>query len=241
MMDYIFLVLLFVVAFLYSSVGHGGASGYLALMALFGMEPLIMRSSALTLNLFVAGTAFLAFYRGGYLKWKLIIPFIVTSVPMAYFGAQTEVEPRIYKIILGIFLLIAVARILYRPKDYEKSRENNIIISLFIGAALGFFSGMIGIGGGIVLSPLLILMHWANVKEAAAASALFILLNSTAGLLGLYQTGFSPNPQIFIWVAFAFAGGLLGSWSGSFKISVLRLQYLLAFVLVIASFKLFFT
>jgi len=239
--DYIFLFLLFVVAFLYSSVGHGGASGYLALMALFGMEPLIMRSSALTLNLFVAGTAFIAFYKGGYLKWKLIFPFIVTSVPMAYFGAQTQVDPKIYKIILGIFLLIAVGRMIYRPRDYEVSKDNNIIISLFIGATLGFFSGMIGIGGGIILSPLLILLHWANVKEAAAASALFILLNSTAGLLGLYQAGYTPNPQLFIWVAFAFAGGLLGSWSGSFKLSIVRLQYLLAFVLMIASIKLFFT
>jgi uncharacterized protein len=240
-MDYLFLILLVLVAFLYSSVGHGGASGYLALMALFGMEPLLMRSSALTLNLFVAGSSFIAFYRGGYLKWRLILPFLITSVPMAYFGAQTIIEPKLYKVILGIFLLIAVARILYRPKEYEKSRNNHLILSLFIGAFLGFFSGMIGIGGGIILSPLIILLHWANVKEAAATSALFILFNSAAGLYGIYQIGFTPNPQIFIWVAFAFAGGLLGAWTGSFRFSTIRLQYVLAFVLLIASVKLFFT
>ncbi len=240
-MDYLFLALLVIVAFLYSSVGHGGASGYLALMALFGLEPLIMRSSALTLNLFVAGTSFIAFYRGGFLKWKLIIPFVIASVPMAYLGAQTVVDPKIYKIILGVFLIIAVGRMLYRPKTYQVSRENNVVLSLIIGALLGFFSGMIGIGGGIILSPLVILLHWANAKEAAAASALFILLNSAAGLFGLYQAGFRPDPQIFIWVAFAFTGGLAGAWTGSFKFSTLRLQYLLAGVLLVASIKLFFT
>jgi uncharacterized membrane protein YfcA len=240
-MDYLFLILLVLVAFLYSSVGHGGASGYLALMALFGMEPLLMRSSALTLNLFVAGSSFIAFYRGGYLKWRLIVPFLITSVPMAYLGAQTLINPKLYKIILAIFLLIAVARMLYKPRAYEKSKDNNLILSLFIGAFLGFFSGMIGIGGGIILSPLIILLHWANVKEAAAASALFILLNSAAGLYGIYQVGFTPNPQIYIWVAFAFGGGLLGAWTGSYRFSSLRLQYVLAFVLLIASVKLFLT
>jgi uncharacterized membrane protein YfcA len=240
-MDYLFLGLLILVAFLYSSVGHGGASGYLALMAIFGFEPLIMRSSALTLNLFVSAVSFVAFYRGGYLKWKLVLPFVITSVPMAYIGAQTIVDPKIYKIILGIFLIFAVTRMLYKPREYQKSHENNILISLIVGAVLGFFSGMIGIGGGIILSPLVILLHWANVKEAAAASALFIWLNSAAGLTGIYQAGFTPNPEILIWVVCAFIGGVAGGWVGSFKVSTLKLQYLLAGVLFIASLKLLFT
>lgn len=239
-MEFGFILLIVAVAFLYATIGHGGASGYLALMALFSMEPLIMRSSALILNLFVAGISFFAYYRGGYFKPRILTPFILTSIPMAYLGASVTIDPRIYKVFLGLFLLIAVLRmLLIKPRDTSSLRMPPVVPALLIGAGLGFFSGMIGIGGGIILSPLLILLGWANVKQAAAVSALFIFLNSASGLIGLSVEGFPVNSYIGLWILAAVCGGLLGSFAGSFRFSITRLQYILAFVLIMASVKLF--
>lgn len=239
-MEYLFLLSLLIIAFLYSSVGHGGASGYLALMALFGISTVFMKSSALILNLFVAGIAFVAFYKGGYFKLRILLPFVISSMPMAFIGAGINVDPKTYKIILGVCLLIAVMRMLIVNTDkFDKTKNPPVLISIVIGAFLGFFCGMIGIGGGIILTPLLLLFHWANVKEAAAVSALFIFLNSGMGLFGLMHTGISINPDLVFWISTAIIGGLLGSYTGSAKFSSLRLKYILAFVLVIASVKLF--
>lgn len=239
-MEFGFIFLIIVIAFLYASIGHGGASGYLALMAIFSIDPILMRSSALTLNLFVAGISFYAYYRGGFFKFRVLLPFIITSIPMAFLGANIHIDARVYKIILGLFLIIAVARMLIiKPRSKESIKLPPVIPAMAIGAGLGLFSGMIGIGGGIILSPILILSGWANVKQAAAVSAIFIFLNSSAGLMGLASAGFSGNPNIAVWITAAFAGGLMGSLAGSFKISNLRLQYILAFVLILASIKLF--
>lgn len=239
-MDLIFIVVLIVIAFLYASIGHGGASGYLGLMALFSIDPLLMRSSALILNLFVAGIAFISYYRGGYFKYKILLPFIITSIPFAFMGASVAIDPRTYKIILGVLLFIAVLRMLiYKPREKSEIERPPIVPALLIGAVLGFFSGMIGIGGGIILSPVLILLGWAGIKQAAAASALFIFLNSAAGLMGVYHTGIEISPSLYSWIVAALVGGLLGSFAGSFKFSSLRLQYILALVLVLASVKLF--
>lgn len=236
----LFLVALFLVAILYSSVGHGGASGYLALMALFGVSTIFMRASALTLNLFVSAISFYAYYRGGYFRPKVLLPFILGSMPMAFFGARINIDPVLYKYILGIFLLIAVARMVYTPKPLKHPMfAFNIWISIGLGAFLGFFSGMIGIGGGIILSPILLLLGWTNVKETAAISALFIFLNSATGIVGMASIGFQLTPVIVSWVVVAFLGGIIGSWLGSFKVSQFRLGYILAFVLLLASFKLF--
>lgn len=241
-LNFVFLVALFLVAFLYSSVGHGGASGYLALMALFAMPVISMKASALTLNLFVSATSFLAFQRAGYFRWWILLPLVIGSIPMAFLGARTHVDAPIYKIILGVFLLFAVARMLYQPKPTDKTIiPVNFIISIILGALLGFFSGMIGIGGGIVLSPILLLLGWTNVKETAAISAIFIFLNSASGLAGLVSTGIHLNPQIYIWVVLALIGAYLGAWIGSKKLSLVILNYLLAAVLFMASLKIFFT
>ena len=240
-MELFFLITLFIVAFLYASIGHGGASGYLALMAMFGIEAITMRSSALILNLFVAGIAFYSYYKGGYFKWKILVPFVVASMPAAYFGAKMTIDPTIYKISLGICLLIAVTRMLIPVKN-KKNPSNttpNLLIALFVGVVVGFFSGMIGIGGGIILSPLLIVFGWANLKEAAAISAGFIWLNSATGLLGTVSSGVNFAPMIIPWILIALLGGFLGAWSGSFKFSLNTLRYVLASVLVMASIKLF--
>ena len=239
-MEYLLLVCLFVIAFLYSSVGHGGGTGYLALLALFGVAPVFMKSTALTLNVFVSAIAFFSYYKAGYFKWKLIFPFLISSIPFAYLGALTQVNPSTYKIILGIFLLIAIARMLLVPNAItETSKEMPFLLALAVGMVLGFFSGLIGIGGGIILSPLLILMHWANVKESAAASALFIFLNSLSGLFALVQGGFMLEPRIALWIIVGIVGGIAGSYMGSFILKSYKLKYLLASVLLLASIKLF--
>ena len=238
-MEIIFLVSILIVAFLYSSVGHGGASGYLALMALFSIEPSLMRASALVLNLFVSSIAFAAFYKGGHFKMKILLPFVITSIPMSFIGAQIELNPTIYKVILGICLLFAIARMLFiYEKRREKKRPLPFITGMFIGMLLGFVSGLIGIGGGIILSPVILLFNWANMKETAAVSAIFILLNSASGLLGLGLQGFTFNSELAIMVAVAVIGGLAGSFAGSFKLQHMSLKYILATVLMVASIKL---
>jgi uncharacterized protein len=239
-MDILFLILLFTVAFLYSSVGHGGGSGYLALFALFGVATTLMKPTALTLNVFVSAIAFLVYTKGGYFRWRLIFPFLITSIPSAYLGALIHVDPKIYKIVLGIFLLIAIFRMLFVPGSVTEAKgKPQLPLALGIGLVLGFFSGMIGIGGGIILSPILILFHWASLKESAAASALFIFLNSIAGLLAMFQTGFSYSQDLLLWIIIGVAGGVMGSYSGSFRLKSSGLKYLLAAVLLLASLKLF--
>ncbi len=240
-MDFLFPVLLFLIAFLYSSVGHGGASGYLALMALYGFAPDIIRPTSLTLNIFVAGIAFFSYYKAGFFQIRLILPFIITSVPASFLGALVPINPTVYKIILGIFLLCAAARILFlRKSPGGQLSKPPLWLALIIGGILGFFSGMIGIGGGIILSPVLILLRWANMKEAAAASAFFILLNSVSGLSALNLDGLHYSNYMLYWIAIGIAGAIAGSYSGSFKIATASLRYPLAFVLFIASIKLFF-
>ena len=239
-MDILFLILLLIIAYLYSTVGHGGASGYLAIMVLFGISPACIRPSAFVLNLFVSAIAFYSYYKAGYFRWKILLPFVIASVPLAYIGAGINVSPGLYKKILGVCLVIAVARMFINPKNiHEAINSPSLIICLLSGAIIGFLSGIIGIGGGIILSPLLLLAGWANIKETAAISAAFIFLNSTAGLFALWNTGISLSPQIILWVAVVLTGGIIGSYSGSFRISFANLRYILAVVLIVACVKLF--
>lgn len=237
----LFYSLLFLVAFLYASVGHGGASGYLALMALFGVAPDVMKPTALLLNLFVSLTSFIQFYRGGHFKWKLFLPFALASVPMAFVGGLITIDAAIYKKILGLLLLVPVARFLFlgniKVADIKRS---NIGLSLLIGTAIGLLSGMIGIGGGIILSPVLLLLKWADMKQAAAISALFIFVNSLSGLAGQLTKGIHFNPDMYAYVGVAFAGGICGAYFGSMRFNQSVLRYLLAVVLMVAAFKLLF-
>ena len=238
----LFYPLLFLVAFLYSSVGHGGASGYLALMAIFAISPDVMKPTALLLNLFVSLTSFIQFYRGKHFNWKIFLPFAIASVPMAFVGGLITLDAGIYKKILGLLLIIPIIRFLFfanlKPTEIKKS---NIGLSLFIGAAIGFLSGLIGIGGGIILSPVLLLLKWTDMKQTAAISALFIFVNSLAGLAGQLTKGIQFSPDMYLYVVIAFVGGVCGAYFGSLRFKQTLLKYMLAMVLAMAAYKLLFT
>jgi hypothetical protein len=238
----LFYGLLFVVAFLYASVGHGGASGYLALMAIYGFAPEVMKPTALLLNLFVSLMAFLQFYRGKHFNWKIFLPLALASIPLAYIGGTIGLESSVYKKILGLLLLFPVARFFFmRQKDESDTKPSNTAGSVAIGAGIGFLSGLIGIGGGIILSPILLLLKWSDQKQTAAISALFIFVNSLSGLTGQLSKGIQFSPEMVGMVLIAFAGGCIGAWLGSLKFRQVVLKNLLAAVLSLASFKLLFT
>jgi uncharacterized membrane protein YfcA len=240
--QFIFILLLFVVAFLYASVGHGGASGYLALMALFSMSPAFMKPTALLLNLFVSFSAFILFYRGGHFKWKLFLPFALASVPLSFLGGMIALDADVYKKILGALLLIPVFRMLFfRNADEQELKDGTTGLSLLIGAVIGFLSGLIGIGGGIILSPVLLMLKWTNQKQTAAISALFIFVNSMAGLGGQLSKGIVVESEMFIFAGIAFVGGSLGGWLGASRFNQQVLKYLLAVVLLMAALKLLLT
>ena len=237
-----FFILLFIVALLYASVGHGGASGYLALMAIYGFAPEVMKPSALILNLFVSLTSFIMFYKGGHFKWKLFLPFALASIPFSFLGGTITLEAAIYKKVLGVLLLFPVTRFFFYPNTKDADlKSSNFIISLLIGAIIGFLSGLIGIGGGIILSPVLLLLNWTNQKQTAAISALFIFVNSIAGLAGQLSKGIHIDNTVFGFIAIAFIGGLGGAWLGSLRLNQLYLKYTLAIVLLMASVKLILT
>jgi len=241
--DLLFLALLLIVALLYSAVGHGGASGYIALMTIWGIEVTTVKSTALVLNAFVSIIAFLQYYRQGHFKWSLTYPFLITSVPFAFLGAMIAVDSVVYKKILGVILLLSVLRLLFTFHEKEGPlREMNIWIAMAAGAAIGFLSGMIGIGGGIILSPLILLAGWAGIKNTAATSAIFIFINSLAGLAGvwtLHQFAFST--QTSVWIVVAIMGALAGAYWGSRMAPVKQMRYILALVLIVAAYKLVFT
>lgn len=238
--ELLLLLCLGVIAFLYSSVGHGGASGYLAIMAIFSIQPELMRSSALLLNLFVAGISFLAFQREGYFKWNLLWPFLLTSMPAAFFGARFHLDPFIYKSLLGTFLLFAALRLVINPgKDTMEKRSLPVGLAITTGFVIGLLSGMIGIGGGVLLTPFLLIGRFAKAKEASAVSALFIFLNSLTGLAGVASKGFHLTPELSGWIAVAVSGAFLGSFAGSQRFSELHLRRVLSLVLLFATIKLF--
>lgn len=234
-----FLMVLSIVAFLYSSVGHGGASGYLALMAIFSFAPGMMKPTALLLNLFVAAVAFYHYYKEGHFNKKLFLYFAIASIPMAFLGGTIEVDASIYKRILGVLLIFAILKMLnVFGKESLEIKKVKIWQGLLVGGLIGFFSGLIGIGGGIILGPVILLLHWGKMKEAAAVSALFIWVNSAAGMVGQLSSGVTLSSQSFILVLFALIGGFFGGYIGSKKVNNKQLKYVLVFVLFLASFKL---
>lgn len=235
----IFITSIFIISLLYSSVGHGGASGYLALMAVFNFDPAEMKASALILNAIVSSISFYQFHRGGHFQWKLLYPFIITSVPFTFIGSYIEVDPFIYKKILGVLLLLPVIKFLLPSNNiWTGSKELEIKLALPIGASIGLLSGMIGIGGGIILSPIIILMHWANMKQTAAVSALFIFINSLTGLGAVYIKGAIPGNNMYLWGIVVIAGAFAGSLIAQKKLTNKGISMALSIILLIGSMKL---
>ena len=231
---------IFIVAVLYSSVGHGGASGYLAVMAMLSVAPEITRPTALVLNLFVASIGTYLFYRAGYFSWRLFWPFAAASIPFAFIGGMITLPTNIYKIVLGVVLILAAARLAWKFSPDIEPKQPKLLVALAIGAVIGLLSGLVGVGGGVFLTPVLLLMNWSETKKAAGISALFILVNSISGLLGNYVQVSNLPPGVWLWIAAAVVGGVVGSTLGSQRFNSLTLRRVLAVVLIFAGVKLIF-
>jgi len=230
----------FVIAFLYAAVGHGGASGYLALMAIFNFNASVIKPTALILNLLVSCIAFISFYKAKHFKSSLLWPLIATSIPFAYIGSIMPISEGLYKKILAVVLLIAVARILFLNKANNNKPAPKWYWLSIAGAFIGLVSGMIGMGGGILLSPLLLLMGWSTQQQTAALSAIFIFLNSAAGMFGQFKKGFELDKSTYAIIVFVLLGGWLGAYIGSKRLQSNQLKFILASVLIVAATKLLF-
>jgi len=229
------------IAFLYSSVGHAGASGYIATMTLFGLAATVIRPTALVLNVLVATIGSVQFWRAGHFSWKLFWPFALLSVPAAYLGGYIQPSASILRILIGLVLLFSAARLIFRRGDPAETVAPSKPTAVGVGAGLGFLSGLTGTGGGIFLTPLLLFCRWAHIRQAAAVSAVFILVNSIGGLVG-YFTAVRSLPVLGLYLAIpAIIGGAIGSHLGSRRLPVRAISILLAIVLAIAGTKLIFT
>lgn len=235
-------MLFLVVGALYASVGHAGASGYLAVMALVGVEAAVMRPTALSINVLVAAIAFTQFARAGYFSWALFWPFALASIPAAFLGGLIQLPQHALKVAIGVVLVLTAVRMAFvawrPPKAVLQPRPPSIPVALAVGSGLGFLAGLTGTGGGIFLSPVILLMGWADPKRTAATSSLFILVNSVAGLGGLASRGWTPPNSLWLLAACAGAGGITGATLGSRKATPRTLNVLLAVVLLIAGAKL---
>lgn len=231
---------IFVVALLYSSVGHAGASGYIAVMTLFGLGVEVIRPTALALNILVAAVGFLQWWRAGHFVWSLFWPFAVLSVPAAFLGGWLALPTHWLKILLGLVLWFSAWRLLVRKQDADDTALPGRVTAISAGAGIGFLSGLTGTGGGIFLTPLLLVCKWAKVKEAAAVSSLFILVNSSSALAGHVKSG-GELPD-FAWplAAVVAVGGFIGSRLGSHHLPSRAIAILLSAVLMIAGSKLVF-
>jgi len=237
-MDYLLLSgAILLVAFLYASVGHAGASGYIAVMTLFGLAPAAIKPAALLLNILVASLAAWQFWRAGYFSWSLCWPFVITSVPFAFLGGYLHLPIGVFKILLGIILLFSAARFMFRSREDEEPHPPAMPVAVTVGAGLGFVAGVTGVGGGIFLTPLMIFARWARTKTASAVSAFFILANSISGLAGsVAATNELPSFAIPMALA-ALLGGTAGSYLGSRRFSPVVIKRLLAVVLAVAGAK----
>lgn len=235
--------LLLAAALLYSSVGHAGASGYLAAMALLGVSPAIMKPTALALNILVALITTFKFYRVGSFSWRIFIPLAIAAVPLAYLGGRLSLPVHFYKPLVGLVLIYAAWRSVATASvasSYE-IREPSVLVLLLTGAALGFLSGLTGVGGGIFLSPLLLFLRWAPLKVISGVAAAFILVNSVAGILGVMSAGVEFHPALPLWGLVVVVGGYIGAEYGSRRLGNPTIQRLLALVLLVAGAKMIVT
>lgn len=232
-------LLIFLASLLYASVGHAGASGYLAVMALIGTAPAAMRPSALVLNLIVASIGSRAFARAGHFQWRLFWPFAIASVPMAFLGGRLALPVEVYRAVVGAVLVLSAIRFVVTLRSPDTARgAPPLPVALAAGGALGFLAGLTGVGGGIFLSPLLLLAGWATLRVTAATSVAFILVNSAAGLAGQLGTIAALPPELPMWGVAVVGGGTLGSWLGARRLPSPALRAMLAVVLLLAGGKL---
>lgn len=228
------------VAALYSSVGHAGATGYLAVMAIAGMSPALMKPTALILNIVVASIATYKYYRRGAFSWKLFTPLVLTSFPFAYLGGSITLPPQYYKPLVGAFLLYSAWRFIASSRNTSDTEIKAVSwpILLICGSALGFLSGLTGVGGGVFLSPLMLLMHWAPIRVISGVASAFILSNSISGLAGLLTSHIEIAPGLPWWMLAVMMGGFVGAEFGSGRFKPSTIQRLLAITLLIAGLKL---
>ncbi|MGD8361794.1 MAG: sulfite exporter TauE/SafE family protein [Gemmatimonadota bacterium] len=233
--------LFLILAVLYSSVGQGGGSGYLAAMALLGVAPENIRQTALTLNVVVAAIGLVKFARAGFFDGRLCLPFILASVPAAFLGGVLTLPAEVFKPVVAVILLWAAALLLWRPPPPmdQPVKTPPLLASLGAGGAIGVLSGLIGIGGGIFLAPLLILMGWANPKVTAALTSAFILANSLAALVGVLSHSRAFPVLLPVWMGVVALGGWIGADVGAKRLSPGTLQRLLAGILALVSLKIF--
>ena len=226
------------IAFLYASVGFGGATGYLAVMSFFGVPPQVMASTALVLNILVAGISFWSFYQAGHLRRDLLVPFLVTSIPATFLGGALKITDAVYMNLLYIVLSFVAVRLLFfsnRQEEGQGLRPLPTVWAMLIGLGIGLLSGMVGIGGGIFLSPIILFARWGNPKQASAVAAAFIVLNSISGLLGRISAGaFVLDGFSLSLLPLGVCGALAGSYFGAQRLSGLNLRRALGLVMSLA-------
>lgn len=237
--------LIFVAAILYSSVGHAGASGYLAAMALFGLAPEVMRPAALALNILVASLGTYRYTRAGQNDLKLLIPFVIASIPAAFAGGLIHVPHGVYKPLIGVVLLFSALHLVRTarkaPAMDRAVKRPKTAVAMATGAGLGLLAGLSGTGGGIFLSPLLLMMGWAPTRSVSGIASTFILLNSISGLAGTtFSIGSLPQ-ALPLWAGAVLMGGLIGTHLGIKKLTIPGIRYLLALVLIVAGGKMILT
>lgn len=235
------LLLFFLIAVLYSSVGHAGASGYLAVMALLSFAPDAIKPTSLILNVVVAGIASWRYLRAGCFSRKVFWPLAAIALPLAFIGGRVELPARVFAIAAGVFLIASALLMAWRAWRRPEEREHRpmpFTASLAVGAPIGFISGIIGVGGGIFLSPVLIQGRWAALRDVSGISALFILVNSLSGLAGRMSTGLELHPFLPWWLMAVVIGGLLGSWLGVSRFGARAILVALFLVLMTAGVKL---
>ena len=244
--DLLLAALFFAVAILYSSVGHAGASGYIASMALLGFAPEQVRPTALALNLLVGGIGLYRWWRGGHVRWRNVLPFVLASAPAAFLSAQVTLPKESYSLLLGIVLLVAAVGVFRHASraeaEDEAARGRNVpwLAGLLVGAAIGTLSGLTGTGGAIFLTPLLLFARWMPTREASGASVAFVWINSLTGLAGLLHSGQSLPAMLPWWLGVVAIGALIGTQMGLKWLPVRSLRLALGVVLLIAAGKLLF-
>ena len=232
----------FAAALSFAIAGHSGASAYLALFSILGMTPDVIKPSVLSLNIVVASITTYKFVRAGHFSWRLTWPFILTSVPFSFLGGLITLPTPIYRILVGVVLVYAALRMLFDAPNKNETEVDfpPIWLSLLLGAGIGFTGGLIGIGGGIMLSPILLLTNWAGPQLTAGTIAIFVLVNSISGLLGHWSTSMQLPPQQLIWGLVALVGGFIGAEIGSRRLSAKFLRRMLGLILLVSGLRMFF-